>query len=132
MTPTPYPVVEGTETTYQLEATDYPEASDEAFDQHLLDVLCRVADARHRQHQNRSGGWVHEDRHHPRDWGALILKKMAARGDCTGMPIASPTLSLRIGILDPDTLVDIAALAVAAIQARERRVVYQQKENVDV
>jgi hypothetical protein len=104
-----YPDIELPETLYELEATNYPNGTDEAADLHLLGVLAQISDERHRQDQEW-GGPEHDDHHSPEDWEALL----ALEADKLSMWDGRYAADYR------DRLIKVAALAVAAAQAWDR------------
>lgn len=104
---TPYPDVTLAEGRhYDPAFDDYPADTVEAADIHLVSVLGEIADRRYEQ-DRKWGGPAHDDQHTTPEWVALLCLYVGAlhKGDADHR----------------ESLVDIAALCVAAAQAWDRQ-----------
>ncbi|HYH17603.1 MAG TPA: hypothetical protein VD995_03195 [Azospirillum sp.] len=92
------------------ELVHYPDAYDGPHGDALADVLSEVGSERWRQ-DLQWGGTSHDDAHIPADWYSFLYAQVDRLVDCTAN--AQPDFRHR--------LINIAALAVAAAQAWDRR-----------
>lgn len=97
------------ESIYAIEAFDYPADLPEGDIEHLMQVLCEVADERYHQ-DKRWGGPAHDDTHTPYEWEGLLHERIYHLTDCVG----------EAQVRYRRALVESAAIAVAALQAWDR------------
>lgn len=96
------------QTYYDIEATRYPDRADV---EHLMRVLSEVADERQRQDE-KWGGPEHDNGHAPADWMDFIDLKLDEAELAANQGNVREVRRV---------MVQIAALAVAGVQALDRR-----------